>query len=314
MTEFDTVTQFDVPPLEDVARVISDHNRSIVERMRCLFYARHHGGVKAVEALQKVVRDPSILLAHEAVYLIGQLGEACALPCLLGLLKDESNHCMVRHEAAEALAAIGETQAIPVIEAYVNDPSIPVRETCQLALRSLQEKASDTELTKSKFNTVDPIANQSLATVESLSLDQLDHRLCDVSRDLYERYEALFALRDLGTAKAYESITKAMRDTSSALFRHEVAFVLGQIRTPGSITALVECLENTHEHPMARHEAALALGSVACGSDDDIRKGAKDSLIQKLLQFREDPEPIVAESCLVALDNIEKETGLSIIS
>ncbi len=45
-----------------------------------------------------------------------------------------------------------------------------------------------------------------------------------------------------------------------------------------------------------RHEAAEALGAIA-----------SDSTIQMLKEFAEDPEPIVAHSCVVALDMLEFE-------
>jgi deoxyhypusine monooxygenase len=50
------------------------------------------------------------------------------------------------------------------------------------------------------------------------------------------------------------------------------------------------------EHAMVRHEAAEALGSIG------------DDRCLKLLQaFSRDAEPIVAESCVVALDMLEHE-------
>ncbi len=57
-------------------------------------------------------------------------------------------------------------------------------------------------------------------------------------------------------------------------------------------------LRDKHENPMVRHEAAEALGSIA------------DRRCVSLLQdFSKDPEPIVAESCVVALDMLEYEAS-----
>lgn len=50
---------------------------------------------------------------------------------------------------------------------------------------------------------------------------------------------------------------------SSALFRHEVAFVFGQMQDERSVPFLKKTLEDTSEHEMVRHEAAEALGSIA---------------------------------------------------
>lgn len=47
----------------------------------------------------------------------------------------------------------------------------------------------------------------------------------------------------------------------SALFRHEVAYVLGQIQSPISIPELRARLVKEDENCMVRHECAEALGA-----------------------------------------------------
>lgn len=51
-------------------------------------------------------------------------------------------------------------------------------------------------------------------------------------------------------------------DCSSVLFRHEVAYVLGQIQNPVALPSLRESLSRQEEHSMVRHEAAEALGNL----------------------------------------------------
>ncbi len=82
----------------------------------------------------------------------------------------------------------------------------------------------------------------------------------------------------------------------SALFRHEIAYVLGQIQSKLSISALKENLEDVNESHMVRHECAEALGSV--GTDECI-------LI--LNKYLHDKEAVVKESCEVALDITDYE-------
>ena len=43
----------------------------------------------------------------------------------------------------------------------------------------------------------------------------------------------------------------------------QVAYVLGQMQNKAASTALVRVLKDVVEHPMVRHEAAEALGSIA---------------------------------------------------
>jgi deoxyhypusine monooxygenase len=60
----------------------------------------------------------------------------------------------------------------------------------------------------------------------------------------------------------------------------------------------LSCLQDTKEHAMVRHEAAEALGSVA-----------DEASIALLKEFAQDPEAIVAQSCVVALDMLEHEAS-----
>ena len=102
---------------------------------------------------------------------------------------------------------------------------------------------------------------------------------------------------DLPTAvTAVHALSKGFRDPS-ALFRHEIAFVFGQLSHPASIPSLVETLKNQSEEGMVRHEAAEALGSL----------GAQNDVDTVLKQFLDDPEDVVRESVVVALDMAEFE-------
>ena len=113
----------------------------------------------------------------------------------------------------------------------------------------------------------------------------------------------MFALRDLASppnlpsAKpAILALARGFQDPS-ALFRHEIAFVFGQLSHPASIPSLVETLSNQKEASMVRHEAAEALGSL----------GDEEGVEEVLRKFLDDPEQVVRESIVVALDMAEFE-------
>ena len=78
----------------------------------------------------------------------------------------------------------------------------------------------------------------------------------------------------------------------SPLFRHEIAFVFGQLSHPASIPCLAETLRNKEEAGMVRHEAAEALGSL----------GGERGVEDILKAFLDDPEQVVRDSVVVALD------------
>lgn len=138
---------------------------------------------------------------------------------------------------------------------------------------------------------------------EKADIEELQRKLMDTNAPLFKRYRAMFTLRDLASppdlptaVPAIKALATGLHD-SSALFRHEVAFVFGQLSHPASIPALTECLSDTKEASMVRHEAAEALGSL----------GDEDGVEDTLKKFLNDPEQVVRDSIIVALDMAEFE-------
>jgi deoxyhypusine monooxygenase len=121
---------------------------------------------------------------------------------------------------------------------------------------------------------------------------QLRSRLVDPQVPMFQRMRCVFTLRNLGGPAAVEALAAAFADPS-ALLRHEVAYVLGQMQDPHAIPFLTATLERPDEHVMVRHECAEALGAI----------GRPES-IPVLQRFLRDPNPEVSESCEVALDLI----------
>eukprot|EP00242_Pyramimonas_sp_CCMP2087_P012793 CAMPEP_0198203644 /NCGR_PEP_ID=MMETSP1445-20131203/6956_1 /TAXON_ID=36898 /ORGANISM="Pyramimonas sp., Strain CCMP2087" /LENGTH=97 /DNA_ID=CAMNT_0043875119 /DNA_START=54 /DNA_END=344 /DNA_ORIENTATION=- len=79
---------------------------------------------------------------------------------------------------------------------------------------------------------------------------------------MFERYQALFTLRNRGGAEEMMALTDVLQ-ASSALLKHEVAYVLGQLQKDGAVETLARVLGDQKENAMVRHEAAEALGSIA---------------------------------------------------
>jgi deoxyhypusine monooxygenase len=135
------------------------------------------------------------------------------------------------------------------------------------------------------------------------TVEDLEKALMDANAPLFVRYRAMFALRDLASppdlptaVPAVLALAKGFED-SSALFRHEIAFVFGQLSHPASIPALTAALANTEEASMVRHEAAEALGSL----------GDEEGVEDTLKGFLHDKEKVVRESVIVALDMVDYE-------
>ena len=84
----------------------------------------------------------------------------------------------------------------------------------------------------------------------------------------------------------------------TALFRHEIAFVLGQLQEEVSVPYLKESLVDESENEMVRHECAEALGAIASPDCLDI-----------LNKYLKDEKRVVRESCVIALDMCEYENS-----
>jgi hypothetical protein len=147
---------------------------------------------------------------------------------------------------------------------YLLDAAPEVSETCQVAIDGIQWRIENAEqreslLVNDEFSSVDPAPP---ASKKEKSVQQLRQLLLNPDKPTFKRYRALFSLRNINTSEAVLAVCDAL-DTGSDLFRHEVAFVLGQMEHPASVPALVKALQDKTQHAMVRHEAAEALGSIA---------------------------------------------------
>ena len=315
---------------------LMDQSLDMPRRFRALFALRSVGGDASVSALLASLRDPSALFKHEVAFALGQMQATGAVETLKAMLRDESEHSMVRHEAAEALGAIASDACLEALETASEDASQVVRETATLALQRLryaQAKRRDAQAKApapaaaaaaaarpdvlgsakeqlsagahgthprvdepdSPYISVDPVP----AAPSDVPTRALRMTLADESASLWDRYGAMFALRNRDDpSEVAKALGSVLATSDSALLKHEVCYVLGQIQEKGNDAraALRATLENAREHPMVRHEAAEAIGSIAAEDTEAL-----------LLKFRDDQDRIVAESCEVALDIMQSE-------
>lgn len=172
-----------------------------------------------------------------------------------------------------------------------------MRETCEIALDRvnwLNEKAKSevSLIDDNPFASVDPSPPAATRDVEKLKTILLDEK-----ETLFNRYRAMFSLRNIRTEQSVVAIGAGLK-CGSALFRHEVAFVLGQLQEPCSVPFLAESLKDTSENEMVRHECAEALGAIAT-----------DECTTLLTEYLKDSKRVVKESCEVALDMCEYENS-----
>ncbi|KAK3602390.1 hypothetical protein CHS0354_026278 [Potamilus streckersoni] len=279
-----------------IGDILKNQAQPLKERFRALFTLRNLGGKQAIDIISSCFSDSSALLKHELAYCLGQMQDEYAIPLLIKVLEDTNQEPMVRHEAGEALGAIGSNSVMDVLEKYSKDPVPEVAETCELAINRIKwlqnQDESKEELSQNPYMSVDPAPPSKVKDVGKLQRDLLDEFL-----PMFQRYRALFSLRNIGSREAVLALAEGLK-CNSALFRHEIAYVLGQIQSDACIKQLTENLEDKHENPMVRHECAEALGSIA-----------SEECIRILENYITDNERVVKESCVVALDMCEFENS-----
>ncbi|KAJ1649749.1 deoxyhypusine hydroxylase [Dispira simplex] len=276
---------------------------TLAERFRALFSLKALKDDRSVSIIAKGFKDPSSLLKHEMAYVLGQMLNPHAIPVLEDVLRDDQQDPMVRHEAAEALGALGSTAVLPVLEEFHKHPNPVISQTCEIAIARIHHDAQSTDNKPQDSTSADSSAHILYTSVDPApalvdtkqSTAELRETMLDTSRPLFERYRAIFALRNRGDTESVLALADGLRD-ESALFRHEIGFVFGQMQHPASVPALVKALQNDEELPMVRHECAEALGSIAT-----------PEVLPILKQFSEDQERVVRESCEVALDMYDYE-------
>jgi len=290
--------------IEKLSLMLIDTSLPLKLRFRILFTLKNldcqeqHQGKQSektgeiVDAICRAFNDTSALLKHECAYCLGQMGNKNAINKLIHILNNTNEDPMVRHEAGEALGAMSCFDNQDVMDALTKqsqNPRAEIAETCQIALDRLNwlrnNASSSSNLIDKTYTTIDPAPPLPLTTV-----DELKTILLDENRSLFERYRAMFALRNIGNDEAVLAICEGFQ-ASSALFRHETAFVLGQLQSTCSIPALCQQLSILDENYMVRHECAETLGSIGT---DECR--------QILESYLNDKERVVRESCEVALD------------
>ncbi len=140
----------------------------------------------------------------------------------------------------------------------------------------------------SEYGSVDPAPASNDENLENMKI-----LLLDDSARMFERMRVVFKFRNIRSVESCNALCEAF-STKSALLRHELAYVLGQMQMDEALPTLIERLSDEVEHVMVRHEAAEALGAIGNVTAKPV-----------LERYRNDPFVEVSESCEVALDLLD---------
>lgn len=140
----------------------------------------------------------------------------------------------------------------------------------------------------SEYGSVDPAPPST-----TVQLKELRAVLLDEDQKMFQRMRSVFKLRNIRSPESCLILCEAF-NSESALLRHELAYVLGQMQMDEALPTLIRILSDDKEHVMVRHEAAEALGAIG-----------NHQAIPTLKQFLTDEHIEVSESCEVALDLLD---------
>lgn len=192
------------------------------------------------------------MLLHEMCYVLGQMDKSPAhvqkIQAFLETVIAEGAgyEDIVVHEAVEALGNLSQDETLKLIQRF-EDPSTTcamVYETCFLAKELIKwNKETDhgaterVDLKKLAFKTNDPAPpfnvynNPDPNHVDpSYLMTMLINKQEGRDYNLFDRYRALFTLRELNSKESVLAICQSLlpenMDTCGALLKHEVAYVL----------------------------------------------------------------------------------------
>lgn len=211
-------------------------------------------------------------------------------------------------QAAEALGAIADPSTLPVLDEFTSDARSEVAETCAIASRRVRwvlerdaagDAAAGLRDRNNPYDSVDPAPAARVIAREEIPA--FAAALVDTSLPLFDRYKAMFSLRNAAERApraAVLALCEGFKD-ASPLFRHEVAYVLGQLAHAAAVPALKALTEDVNEHDMVRHEAAEALGAIGTGECVEFLGAFTGNEVPTMLR----------ESCQVARDVVDYWTA-----
>ena len=126
-----------------------------------------------------------------------------------------------------------------VLNSYVtNKPNSPLGETCYVALQGLKRQRS--RVCACQYRSFDPAIGDPSAT--AADIQRYADILADEGQELYQRYIAMFTLRNLNASRPLAHVLST--DSCSAALRHEIAFILGQMEFTSETSG--EAVSYTH--------------------------------------------------------------------
>lgn len=115
------------------------------------------------------------------------------------------------------MGAIGDPSCLGILTAYLTDLNETVRQTCELAISKInfETTQNDEQIPSSIYTSIDPAP----PSTKTESTEELKAHLLNTNLPLFERYRAMFALRNIGDTEAVLALAEGLEDESGRLGR-----------------------------------------------------------------------------------------------
>lgn len=251
--------------VEHWQEVLANPESTVFQRYNCLGMLRTIGTEPAAKALELTypTLGTSELLRHDVMYCMGQMRQPNSLQFLLAHLQDDQELPIVRHEACEALSNFFDIkdQILQHFDTELLKPNLPqiLKSTLIVAKEKMISFSEESNFGKKYLGTIEPAEPFTLTEIknlmtkflgisenaEELSIPGKFWELVEklVLMDLekfgeYNKHRLAYFFRDqvdelTDKNKPIEMLELLIcgknRDVTTALLRHEVAFIFGQV-------------------------------------------------------------------------------------
>ena len=278
----------DMMTLEECKRIFLAPTVDVCEKYTAMMTLRTFGTQEAADILEQGYQflGESELLRHDVMYCMGQMRAKNSLKFLLERMNDNQERSIVRHEAGEALANFHDIkeQIIEEMQKHWDSTDDLLRSTVHVGIGKLKNYTENSRYGKKYGGTIEPAEpfneQETREYIKSLGLEDpktnaellntIESILLRPYSDINEfyKYRLCYYLRDQADQRSKEILCKILsapsRPVISALLRHELCFIMGQINNKDKIIqdTLKEVSIDQEEHPVVRHEAILSFYDV----------------------------------------------------
>lgn len=304
-----------VIPVEEAKKTLQDPNSDTYAKYNALFHLRTHSTEEAGQALIASYEHlgSSSLLRHETMYIMGQMRLPSSFEFLKEHMNDPEEMPVVRHEAGEALANYHhiKDQCIAEMEKHWDSDVELLKSTVRVGIWKLKDWKGEAESNFGKMygGTIEPaepfteeevleylnLPEGELTGLEGEELTRFlvgkvgEKLLLPYEQvDEYPKYRMCYYLRNAKTKESKEVLATLLkaenRTVISALLRHEISFILGQVYEGEEYIRdiLKGVCYDEEEHPVVRHEAILAFWDIVQDQElVDRLKNHEDQLIKE---------------------------------